>query len=46
MQKTNHKEFTVEKVIRRNGDKLYLKWQGYDNYFSSLIDKKIYSVNK
>ena len=28
-----------EKVIRRKGDKLYVKWKGYDNSFNSWIDK-------
>ena len=37
---TNKKEFRVEKVIKRKGDKLYIKWKGYDNSFNSWIDKK------
>ena len=28
------------KMIRRKGDKLYVKWKGYDNSFNSWIDKK------
>ena len=40
MQKTNQKEFRVEKVIEIKGDKLYVKWKGYDNSFNSWIDKK------
>ena len=40
LQKTNQKEFRVEKVINRKGDKLYVKWNGYDNFFNSWIDKK------
>ena len=40
LQKTNKKEFRVEKVIKRKGDKLYVKWNGYDNSFNSWIDKK------
>ena len=40
LQKTNKKEFRIEKVIRRKGNKLYVKWKGYDNYFNSWIDKK------
>ena len=32
LQKTNQKGFRVEKVITRKGDKLYIKWKGYDNY--------------
>ena len=40
LQKTNQKELRIEKVIRRKGDKLYVKWKGYDNSFNSWIDKK------
>ena len=40
LQKTNQKEFKIEKVIKRRGDKLYVKWKGYDNSFNSWIDKK------
>ena len=40
LQKTNQEEFRIEKVIRRKGDKLYVKWKGYDNSFNSWIDKK------
>ena len=31
LQKTSQEEFRIEKVIRRKGDKLYVKWKGYDN---------------
>ena len=40
LQKTNQKEFRIEKVIKRKGDKLYVKWKGYDNSFNDWIDKK------
>ena len=40
LRKTNQKEFRIEKVINRKGDKLYVKWKGYDNSFNSWIDKK------
>ena len=40
LQKTNQKEFRVEKVIKRKGDKLYVKWKGYNSSFNSRIDKK------
>ena len=40
LQKTNQKEFRGEKVMKRKGDKLYVKWKGYDNSFNSWIDKK------
>ena len=35
LQKTNQKEFRIEKVIKRKGDKLYVKWKGYDNSFNN-----------
>ena len=40
LQKTNQKDFRVEKVIKRKGDKLYLKWKGYNSSLNSLICKK------
>ena len=33
-------EFRVENVIKRKGNKLYVKWNGYDNSFNNWIDKK------
>ena len=40
VQKTNQKEFRIEKVIERKGNELYVKWKGYDNSFNTWIDKK------
>ena len=40
LQKTNQKEFRIEKVIKRKENKLYVKWKGYNNSFNSWIDKK------
>ena len=40
LQGTSQQEFRIEKVIKRNRDKLYVKWKGYDNSFNSWIDKK------
>ena len=40
LQSTRQNEFRIEKVINRKGDKLYVKWEGYDNSFNSWIDKK------
>ena len=40
LQKTNQKEFRIEKVIKRKGNELYDKWKGYNNSFNSWIDKK------
>ena len=40
LQKANQKEFRIEKVIKRKGDKLYVKWKGYNKSFNSWIDKR------
>ena len=40
LQKTIQKEFRIEKMIKRKGNKLYVKWKGYNNSFNSWIDKK------
>ena len=40
MQKTNQKEFRIEKVIKRKGNKLYAKSKGYNNSFNCWIDEK------
>ena len=40
LQGTKQNEFRIEKVIDRKGDKLHVKWKGYDNSFNSCIDKK------
>ena len=40
LQKTNQKEFRIEKVIKRKGDKLYVKWKGCNSSFNNSIDKK------
>ena len=40
LQKTSQEKFRIEKVLKRKGDKLYVKWKGYDNRFNSWIDKK------
>ena len=38
--KKNQKEFNVEKVTKRKGDKVYVKWKGCNNSFNRWIDKK------
>ena len=40
LQGNYRKEFRIEKVLKKEGDKLYVKWKGYDNAFNSWIDKK------
>ena len=31
LQKIDQQEFRIEKVIKKKGDKLYVKWKEYDN---------------
>ena len=38
--KTNQQTFRIEKVIKKKGDKLCVKWKGYNSSFNSWIDKK------
>ena len=45
LQKTNQKEFRIEKIIKKKGNKLYVKWKRYDNSFNSWINKKRHSAN-
>ena len=40
LQKIDQQEFRIEKVIKKKGDILHVKWKGYDNSFNSWIDKK------
>ena len=35
LQKTSQGKFRIEKVLKRKGDKLYVKLKGYDNSFNS-----------
>ena len=39
LQKTNQEEFRIAKVIKRKGNKIYVKWKGYNNSFNSWVDK-------
>ena len=40
LQKPSQEKFRIAKVLKRKGDKLYVKWKGYDSRFNSWIDKK------
>ena len=31
LQEIDQQEFRIEKVIKKKGDKLYIKWKGYNN---------------
>ena len=49
--KANQKKYIyiVEKVLKRKGNKIYVKGKGYDNSFNSWIAKKdvvIYNMQK
>ena len=37
LQKPNQKEFRVEKVIKRKGDKICVKWKGCNDYFKGTL---------
>ena len=39
LQETSQEKFRIEKVPKRKGDKLYVKWKEYDNSFNSWNDK-------
>ena len=39
-KKINQTKFRVEKVIKKKGDKFYVKWKGYDNFFNSWINEE------
>ena len=40
LQKTNQQKFRIKKVIKKKGDKLFVKWKGCDSSFNSWIAKK------
>ena len=40
LKKTSQEKFRIEKILKRKGDKLYVKWKGYDNSFNSWVNKK------
>ena len=46
LQKASQTEFRTEKVIRRKGDKLCVKWKGYGNYSISNIFLSCISIIK
>ena len=39
-KKTNQDEFRLERLIKRKGNKLSIKWKDYDDLFNSWIDQK------
>ena len=39
-KKTNQKEFRVQKVVKRNSDKLYVKWKSCNSFLTVGLIKK------
>ena len=35
LQKRNRQKFRMDQVVKKKGNKLYVKWKGYDNSFNS-----------
>ena len=40
LQKSSQEKFRIEKILKRKGDKSYVKWKVYDDSFNSWINKK------
>ena len=40
LQNTNQKEFRIEKIIIIKGNKIYVKWKGYNNSVNNWTDKE------
>ena len=40
LQKTSQKEFSIENVIKRTGDRLIVELKGYDNSLNGWISMK------
>ena len=41
LQKTNQKEFKMEKILKTKENKLYVKWKRYNNYLIAGLIKRI-----
>ena len=42
LQKTKQDDlYTIEKILKTDKDKIYVKWRGYDNSFNSWINKNM-----
>ena len=39
LTKNNTGEYIIEKILKTNKNKIYVKWKGYSNNFNSWIDK-------
>ena len=45
LQKTSQEIYRIEKVIKRKGNKSYIKWLGYSSQFNSWVDNKDIVLN-
>ena len=43
-KKNTSDKYTIEKILKTNKSKMYVKWRGYSSNFNSWIDKN--SVTK
>ena len=39
-KKTSQEKLRIEKILKTEGDKLYVKWKGYDDLLNSWINEK------
>ena len=39
-KKTSQEKLRIEKILKTKGDKLYVKWKGYDDLLNSWINEK------
>ena len=46
LQKNSQEKFRIEKVLKRKGDKLYMKWKRNDNRLIVGLIKKISNKNE
>ena len=46
MHEKHQEELRMEKVINTKGDKLRIKWKGYNNSFNSGIDEKDIEISQ
>ena len=37
--KNTSNEYIIEKILKTNKNKMYVKWRGYSNNFNSWVDK-------
>ena len=44
LPKANQEKFRIEKISKKKGNKLYIKWKGYDNSFNSWIESRVNRV--